>query len=190
MKSVLGLTITAIGLLAGNPVMAEQPSQCAPHLQFIAPKLHVQGDVDFCSEFKGQVVLAVNTASHCGFTPQFDGLEKLHQKYKDKGLSIVGFPSDDFRQESSDEKDIAEVCYVNYGVTFPMVSASSVKGDKANDFFQWLIAESGKQPQWNFNKYLIAEDGTSVTHFSSSAAPEGGELEAAVQAALKDAGLL
>lgn len=190
MKSVLGLTITAIGLLAGNPVMAERPNQCAPHLQFVAPKLHVTGDVDFCSEFKDQVVLAVNTASHCGFTPQFDGLEQLHQKYKDKGLTIVGFPSDDFRQESNDEKDIAEVCYVNYGVTFPMVSASSVKGDKANDFFQWLIAESGEQPKWNFNKYLIAEDGSVVTHFSSSAAPQGGELEVAIQAALKDAGLL
>ncbi len=190
MKTALGFTLTVIGLLAGNPVMAEQPSQCAPHLEFVAPKLHVQGDVDFCSEFNGQVVLAVNTASHCGFTPQFDGLEQLHQKYKDKGLSIVGFPSGDFRQESSDEEDIAQVCYVNYGVTFPMVSASAVTGDSANDFFQWLIAETGTQPNWNFNKYLITADGSSVTHFGSSAAPEGGKLEAAIQSALKDAGLL
>ena len=190
MKFVLITFLTVLGFLVSVQGIAEQPDQCAPHLQFVAPGLHGQGDVDFCNQFNGRVLLAVNTASFCGFTSQFEGLEQLHKKYTDKGLSVVGFPSADFRQESSDEKEIAKVCYVNYGVTFPMLSSSSVKGNTANEFFQWLIAESGQQPRWNFNKYLIASDGSSVTHFNSSASPQGGELEAAVQAALKDAGML
>jgi len=160
-------------------------ADCMPWLNYSAPKLHVNEQVDFCA-FEGKVVLAVNTASRCGFTPQFKGLEALYQKYRDQGLVIVGFPSDDFRQEFSDSQKTADVCYLNYGVSFPMLEESSVKGDSANGFFSWLVSVTGSSPKWNFTKYLISRDGEKVTHFGTLSKPVGGKLEKAVIRALSD----
>jgi glutathione peroxidase len=159
-------------------------ANCNSPLDFEARKLHSNESVNFCEEFKGKTLLVVNTASQCGFTPQFKELEALYQKYKDQNFAIVGFPSDDFNQEHAEEAKTADVCYLNYGVTFPMVSTSPVKGEKANTFFKALIAKSGEAPSWNFNKYLVAPDFQTVKHFGSRTTPLNGELEETVAAML------
>ncbi len=143
--------------------------------------------LQLCEAFKGQVILVVNTASQCGFTGQFEGLEALYQTHKDKGFVVLGFPSNDFRQEHSDESDTADVCQINYGVTFPMFATSSVKGPNANHLFAKLNAAT-KAPSWNFNKYLIGRDGAVIEHFGSMTKPMGGRLEARLVEALNQAG--
>lgn len=150
-------------------------ADCPKLLNFTATKLRATEQVDFCQEFAGKAMLVVNTASQCGFTPQFKELEQLHQSYGER-LAIVGFPSNDFRQEHSDSQKVAEVCYVNYGVTFTMVEPSSVKGEGANALFKELASISGQQPAWNFNKYLISSDGTTVQHFASNVTPMSNTL--------------
>ena len=167
----VGLLLAAL-LLAGNA-----SASCETPLDFKARKLHSQQDLDFCEAFAGKTLLVVNTASRCGFTPQFKELEALYEKYKDQNFAIVGFPSNDFNQEIADEEKVADVCFVNYGVTFPMLSTSSVKGEAANEFFKYLIAKTGQEPNWNFNKYLLSADGKSVTYFGSRTTPLNSDLE-------------
>ena len=156
---------------------------CADALDTTVRKLHSQQTLDLCALTRNKLTLVVNTASQCGYTPQFKDLEALYQAYREQGLIVLGFPSDDFRQELDSESDTAEVCYVNYGVTFPMAATSAVKGDNANPVFQALSAAS-QAPGWNFNKYLVSADGSEIRHFPASAEPRGGELEAAIREAL------
>lgn len=177
MKAVL---ISAMALsMMSTMAFAES---CPELLNYQAPALRSDATVDFCSAFNGKVVLAVNTASNCGFTPQFKGLEALYQKYKDQGLVVVGFPSNDFYQEFDKSEETAKVCYINYGVTFPMLKKSPVKGDAANPFFQRLIQATGTSPKWNFYKYLIAKDGRTVTAYNSKVTPE--ELSVTIESLL------
>jgi len=128
-------------------------------------------------KYKGKTVLVVNTASKCGLTPQFEGLEKLYQKYKDSGLVILGFPCNQFaNQEPGDEKSIAEGCVVNYGVSFPMFSKIDVNGDNAHPIYKYLKEELkgtfGSSIKWNFTKFLIDKNGRPVKRFSPRTKPE------------------
>ncbi|NND82892.1 MAG: glutathione peroxidase [Gammaproteobacteria bacterium] len=158
---------------------------CNELQDFSATKLRSSKTVNFCEQFGGKAMLVVNTASQCGYTPQFKGLEALHKRYGDK-LAIVGFPSDDFNQEHAESEKIADVCYLNYGVTFTMLEPSKVTGDDANPLFKQLAQRSGQQPGWNFTKYLVSADGTQVTHFPSKVTPESDDFIAALEASLKE----
>lgn len=180
MKKPAYLFILPLLLFAGSAA-----ANCKPLLEFEAQKLRSDERVNFCREYDDKLLLVVNTASHCGFTPQFEGLETLYRKYRDQGLEIVGFPSNDFNQEASTEAGTAEVCYINYGVTFTMMAPSSVRGDDANPLFKQLAAATGSAPSWNFNKYLVSRDGTSVEHYGSMRKPLGGELERDIQRLLQ-----
>lgn len=146
-------------------------NQCPDVLKFMKRKLNSQETVNMCSEYKGKTLLIVNTASYCGFTPQFEGLEKLYKDYKDEGLVVLGFPSHDFNQEDDDEGKTAELCELTYGVKFPMFEAIAVRGDDADPLYKMLAKKSGTTPKWNFYKYLIDKEGNMVDSYSSFTKP-------------------
>ncbi|MGB4812190.1 MAG: glutathione peroxidase [Methylophilaceae bacterium] len=127
--------------------------------------------INLC-DYIGKPILVVNTASKCGFTPQFDKLEGLYSRYKDKGLLVIGFPSNDFKQELTSNTEIGSFCKMTYGVKFPMVSKGSVRGENANPFYKQLAKASGTEPQWNFHKYVISIDGKTVNSFDSMVEPD------------------
>lgn len=135
------------------------------------------------AQFKGKVLLVVNTASQCGFTPQYATLEKLYLQYKDKGLVVLGVPSNDFNQETGSEKEIKTFCEVNYGVTFPLTSKTSVLGDGAHPFYRWAkeVLGAGAAPKWNFHKYLVDRQGRLVDYFGSMTSPGSGSVTQAVE---------
>ncbi len=142
--------------------------------------------IDLC-EFSGKVVLAVNTASYCGNTPQYKGLETLYQKYRDQGLVVVGFPANDFgAQEPGSSKEIKDFCELTYGVKFPMVEKTSVVSGKANAVFAQLEKMTGDAPEWNFHKYLIARDGKRAFSYSARTQPESGEIVRQIEALLAE----
>lgn len=142
----------------------------------------INGDEFNFADLKGKKILIVNTASKCGFTPQFDGLEELYQKFKDDNFVIVGFPSNDFgQQDPGSNEEIAEYCRLNYGVTFPMMSKISVKGDSIAPIYKFLTKKelNGKKNssvKWNFQKYIINEDGTLEDYFYSITEPESKKI--------------
>lgn len=179
------LTALLIASLLLAPLSAIAKPECHELLDYNATKLRTTKQVNFCEQFAGKAMLVVNTASQCGYTPQFKDLEAVHKRFGDQ-LAVVGFPSDDFNQEHADTEKIADVCYLNYGVTFTMLEPSKVKGEGANALFRKLAERTGEEPGWNFNKYLISADGEQVTHFPSRVKPAGDDFIAAVEAALGD----
>lgn len=181
MKNITLLTILVFGmaLLARGAGAA-----CPAYLDHDFEKLHSAETINICKAYPGKPLLIVNTASHCGYTPQFSGLETLYKKYQKRGLVVVGFPSDDFNQEAKDQAETAQVCYINYGVTFTMLAPQPVKGAAANPVFKELNRQS-REPSWNFNKYLVKPDGTVVGSFDSDVTPDSPELTLAIERLLK-----
>ena len=140
-------------------------------------------------QFKGQVVLAVNTASACGFTPQYDDLQHLYETYQDQGLVVLGIPSNDFgRQEPLSADGIKEFCEVNFSITFPMTDKTVVKGNDAHPFYLWAADQLGMmaKPRWNFHKYLIGRDGQLITWYASTTSPMSDRVKKAVEKALSE----
>lgn len=142
--------------------------------------------VNLGDAYAGKVILVVNTASKCGNTPQYDGLEKLYENYGDDGFVVLGFPSNDFMgQEPGTEEEIQEFCRLTYKVRFPMFEKITVKKGKAHPFFEQLAAEAGTYPTWNFHKFLIGRDGKLITEFSPRTKPESKDVVAQIEAALE-----
>ena len=156
---------------AARPAATAAPAGCPPILQHTFPRLQDEKPQALC-QYTGKVVLVVNTASFCGFTPQYKGLEALDSKYRSRGLVVLGFPSNDFSQETGTNKEIADFCESTFGVKFPMFGKSSVRGPEANPLFKQLAQASGTTPKWNFYKYLISRDGKVVESYSSMTSPD------------------
>ena len=182
-------TLTAVSVpgaaaLAQTPAAAPAAASCPALLKQSFKRLQDDVPQDLC-QYSGKVVLVVNTASYCGYTKQYEGLEKLYSKYGGKGLVVLGFPSNDFgKQEPGTEKEIANLCYNTYGVKFPMFAKSSVSGPTANPLHTQLTKATGKEPKWNFTKYLIDRNGKVIEHYPSKVTPEDKELVGKIEQAL------
>ena len=160
-----------------------QAAECPDLLQGSLPKLRAKESIDLCQRFAGKPLVVVNTASFCGFAPQFKSLEALNQLYKEQGLEVIGVPSNDFKQESKDGEETAKVCYVNYGVTFTMTEPQKVRGDDATHLFK-ILAKQSSAPKWNFYKYVVDRKGKVIANFSSLTKPDNPEFIEAVEKAL------
>jgi glutathione peroxidase len=167
----IGLLSCWLGLLPAAWVQAAPAQLCPPLLQHRFDRLQDEKPQSLC-QYSGQVLLVVNTASFCGFTGQYQGLENLYAKYRSQGLVVLGFPSNDFSQESGSNKQIAEFCENTFGVKFPMFTKTTVSGAQAVPFFQQLAAQTGQKPRWNFYKYLVSREGVAVKGYSSLTDPD------------------
>jgi glutathione peroxidase len=175
-------TLLALGLAAMSAGATAATSDCPDLLDLDVRRLAGEEVVNLCEAYKGKVILVVNTASKCGFTPQYEGLESLYRKYKDRGLVVLGFPSNDFmNQEPGTEEEIARFCRLTYSVEFPMFEKVSVKKGSAAPLFERLAAAGAAYPKWNFYKYLIDRDGKLVDYYSSITSPESGKLVSAIE---------
>lgn len=177
-------TVMAI-FAAAAMALGVGPASAGPAHQFDFTS--IDGDPMPMSQFAGKTVLLVNTASHCGFTYQYDGLQALYDTYKDKGLVVIGVPSNDFGgQEPGSEEEIKRFCEVNFSIEFPMTEKQIVKGQDAHPIYQWIGQELGKRklPRWNFYKYLINADGELVAGWSNRTKPMSDDIRSAVEKAL------
>jgi len=163
---------------------ASAAESCPAFLNQEYRKLHSSDSVNLCTLGAGKPLLIVNTASHCGYTPQFKGLEEAYQKYKARGLVVVGFSSYDFNQEAKDEGEAATMCFINYGVKFTMLAPQHVKGPEANAVFKELARQT-REPMWNFNKYLVTADGKVAQYFDSGVEPNSQQFNEAVEKLLR-----
>ena len=180
------VSMAFVAALALCSVAHAQPSQSAPDacpevLNFSFNRLQTGKPESLC-QYRGKVVLIVNTASYCGYTHQYEGLEALYRKYQSRGLVVVGFPSNDFGgQEPGTNTEIAEFCRLTYGVQFPMYEKSSVTSIKTNPLYAELLTRTGQSPKWNFHKYLIDRDGKQIASFGTRVEPNDAELLSAVE---------
>lgn len=172
-------------LAASASAFAQSASSCPSLLNQRFNRLQDDAPQNLC-QYAGKVVLVVNTASYCGFTSQYEGLEALHAKYQPKGLVVLGFPSNDFgNQEPGDSKQIADFCFNTYGVKFPMFAKSAVSGKDANPLHAELTKITGTAPKWNFYKYLIDRSGKVVGSYSSRVTPDDARLVGDIERVLK-----
>ena len=175
---VLILAALALFVTPAPSIAAESP--CPSILDHKFANL-MDEPVSLC-QFHGKVLLIVNTASECGYTPQYEGLEKLYRRFRDKGFAVLGFPANDFGgQEPGSNKEIAQFCQVNYGITFPVFAKTSVVGANANPLFRELAAKTAKPPTWNFHKYLLDRAGQPAAVFESAVEPEDRRVTAAIE---------
>ena len=172
--------LALLGAAAPYALAAEPPAACPALLQHTFARLQDEKPQSLC-QYSGKVALVVNTASYCGFTPQYKGLEALYDKYKDKGLVVLGFPSNDFSQEGGSNQQIADFCENTFGVKFPMFAKSSVTGVQASPLYRQLAQLAGGAPRWNFHKYLLGRDGRLVGSYSSRTAPDNPSLVRAIE---------
>ena len=169
-----------LALLSESVLAAEA---CPAWLNQERRLLHSEKSKNLCA-YSGKPMLIVNTASHCGFTKQFKELDALYREYQGRGLAVVGFSSNDFKQEAGDEAEAAKVCFVNFGVSFDMYAPIAVSGDNADPVFKELAKQGGGYPRWNFYKYLVDRNGVVVERFSSFTAPDSKDLRAAIEKTL------
>ncbi len=187
--SALILAAFGAAVLTSPAAMAHGPAataaqSCPALLNQSFKRLQDDAPQNLC-QYAGKVVLVVNTASYCGYTKQYEGLEKLYAKYGTKGLVILGFPSNDFgKQEPGNAKEIADLCYNTYGVKFPMFAKTAVSGPDANPLHAQLSKATGVEPKWNFTKYLIDRKGKVIEHYPSKVEPQDGKLVAKIEQAL------
>ena len=185
MISLIKRLFSIAGLLSLGVAAPALAGECPSLLKHSFGNLQDGTPMPLC-QYQGKVILVVNTASYCGFTSQYDGLEKLYARLRDKGLVVLGFPSNDFgEQEPGSSKEIADFCRLTYGVQFPMVAKSMVKGKQANPFYLQLAEITGSTLRWNFHKYLINRDGTQVLAFGSMTKPDDKALLARIDEFLK-----
>lgn len=176
---------SGVALASGPAVGAEAPCPGTPLDSTLQP-LTSDEPVSLCRHL-GEVVLVVNTASQCGFTSQYEGLETLYQRFRKRGFTVIGVPSDPFGgQEYADDEKIAAFCTLNFGISFPMYTRSRVAGEDAIALYQALLAATGQAPQWNFHKYLIGRDGRVLGEWPSRISPHDAQLASAIDAALDD----
>ena len=176
----LSLLLNASAQTTAAPANAASQQACPALLNHTFARLQDEKPQSLC-QYSGKVILVVNTASYCGFTPQYKGLESLFSKYKDRGLVVLGFPSNDFAQEKSNNQDIADFCENTFGVKFPMFTKTAVTGDSAVPFFKQLALDPGQKPKWNFYKYLIGRDGKLIDSYNSMTSPESKSLVQAIE---------
>ncbi len=173
----------ALALLAITPLPSF--AFCPPLLDVKVRALATEKTIHLCERYAGKVLLVVNTASKCGFTDQYEGLEKLYEKYRGSGLVVLGFPSNDFlNQEPGTERQIQDFCRLTYGVEFPMFEKTRVKAPDPHPFYESLARETGKRPRWNFHKYLIARDGKVAGSYGSTVTPQDREFVQAIEVEL------
>jgi glutathione peroxidase len=184
--SALVLGVMAAFALSAAPARAQGPAGCPALLQHSFASLQTGEPRSLC-QYRGKVLLVVNTASFCGYTKQYEGLEALHRKYRDRGLVVLGFPANDFgAQEPGSNKEIAEFCRTTYGIEFPMFEKAGGTRLAATPFYAELIRRSGEAPQWNFHKYLVDRNGQAVQSFGSTVEPGQREFVRAVERLLAD----
>lgn len=169
---------------------AAEAAQSSPRLDWASvPLPAIDGGQIAPDSLKGKVVLLVNTASNCGFTPQYQGLQEVWKGYRDRGLVVLGVPSNDFGgQEPGTNKEVQAFCQVNYGVDFPLMAKQPVTGEQAHPLFRWAASQAGfaGSPKWNFHKYLIGRDGRLIDWYSSMTAPTSDKVRAAIEKALAE----
>lgn len=180
MKPLLAALLAAAGMLPALPAAAAGAAACPALLQHTFPRLQDEKPQPLC-QYAGKVLLVVNTASYCGFTPQYKGLEQLHARYAPRGLVVLGFPSNDFLQEKASNKEIAEFCENTFGVKFPMFARTAVRGSDANPLYRQLAAQAGAAPAWNFHKYLVGRDGKVVASWGSRTTPDDPAVLSAIE---------
>lgn len=181
------LALAAVTALMTPDASAQHPPApgCPAILQHQFKRLQDDTPLNLC-QFAGKVVLVVNTASYCGFTHQYEGLEQLHARYQGKGLVVLGFPSNDFgQQEPGSARQIADFCFNTYGVRFPMLAKTVVIGAQRNALYAELAKATGVVPRWNFHKYLIDRRGTVVAQFASQVEPQSAAIVKAIEQALR-----